>query len=294
MYRRELDADPAAGLYGPYVPVLSVDAAEDDLLTVVRWRVVAAGRSWRHFVMIDDLRVVRDRLIGRHETEWLGLLVMATDWAAWGQPWEADDNLLSEANAYLRAELAAVRHLGIHHGHFFDRIEETEYVAAAARQRDLTLMPDELLAVVRSAWAGRGEVRPSEIASGVADVAADPKRYLGRFDMVIQAKGPGLIVLVVQALERHRAVNGPGDEPEFPPDHVRALARRIDVGRDDGEYARVRTAVLNLLLAEAVHPTEFATACGEDPLRRYRYLGEAVESDLSLRAVWLAVRLYAG
>lgn len=288
VYRRELDADPDVGLYGPYTDLLATPAAGPDLLAVARWRIAAAGRTWRQYPLVADLKLLRGRLakLDFSDADWLGVLTTAADWAAW--------HPMADAKTAYSAELAAVRHLESAHPAAFDRLEETEFVASEAVAAQRAGVPDALVGLVRAAWAEGDAARPAEVAAAVAAVAADPSAALDRFDRVASQRGPGFLILVVRTLERIRHARGPTDHPAFRPDLVRGLARELSDRKRYVAYLTARVQLLAFLTAEAIHPLEFADACDDDPDAWYRGLAESARGDVALRAVWLASRLHRG
>lgn len=144
MYRRELEADPDVGLYEPYANLLETPSTAADLLTVARWRVSAAGRSWRQYPLAADLKILhqRSQTLDFPDADWLGVLVAAAGWAAW--------NPMDEAQAAYRNGLARVRHLETSQGPAFDRIEETEYLSAEGRVAMAGGVPKALVDLVRA------------------------------------------------------------------------------------------------------------------------------------------------
>jgi hypothetical protein len=282
LYRRELEADHSA-LGGPYANLLATTADHRDLLTVARFRVAAAGRSGASSRIEADLDDLRPRVAGFDDEAWLGLLVTAKDWTAWTPRGEAD--------AFVRRELAHVRHLELSHAFYFDRMEESGRIALEMRWANV-MFPRPLATVIWAAFAAHGDVYPDAVTAAAAAVTADAERLLSTFAWAVREHGPVLLFLAVEALERHFRVHvGPG-EPEFPPELIRGLVRRALPGRDKFNYEVVQLRLLHFLLREAIDPRELADACEQDPDERFRLLAKDVQGDPGLRVVWLAQRIH--
>lgn len=294
LYRRELDAAPDAALSGPYRDLLAAPAAAPDVLAVARWRLTAAGRGGAWPAVVADLTVLAGRLAFENEVGFLGYVVAALDWAAWERP--------QPLYGRCREEFDRLRHLGLSQSYAFDRVEETEYLAeqwrAALQPANVSITSHEpfaaamerpthtgLLPLVPHAWAG--ELTAADV-DAVVGTAESPRASLQRHDQM----PAGLLVLLVRALEGYWRGRGRDDESEFPPDLIRGLVRGLSGGRRG--YAGLRGELLDVLLAEAIHPLEFAAACDDHPAPDVRAAARAVRDDLSLRLVWLAARIQRG
>ncbi|MBN9523623.1 J domain-containing protein [bacterium] len=256
LYRRELDADPNAALYGPYADLLEAPAAPRDRLAVARWRVAAAGRSESWVVAAADLRALARSLPHESEPAWLDLLAAAHGWAVWVRAPKWYD--------FCRAELDKLRHLELRHAHYFDRVDEGEYLAAAWRAYQQMLGSPGLFALVPHAWVG--DTHPGPFGRVAGEVAANPGAALAALDRCPPEVRPVFVVLLVRALEDYRAVHPPaGPEPDM--DLVRGLAAGFPAGwRRD--YPGLRAELLAFLLAEAVDPAVFAEGAGRPAARR--------------------------
>jgi hypothetical protein len=270
-------------LSGNYLTILDFDASTRDRLTIARWRLVAAGRSRSWHLAATDLQFLSRRRSFEDEIGWLQLLVTAIEWAAWERP----NPLYSRA----REELTQLRHLELRHSYAFDRVEETEHLTAGWGEivdRSGTLRIFHLLP---AAWAG--SLSPANVCQAVAEVAADPSGYLRGFDRLARQHAPTMLVLLIRGLEQYRQTYGPHDAPEFPPDLIRGLARHLPGGWDR-PYPNLRSELLHFLLAEAIHPAEFATACEYHPNPDIRELVTSIQRDPGLVLVWLACRIHQG
>ncbi len=281
LYRRELGSDPDAALYGPYLDLLGAESHPHDLLHIGRLRLIAAGRSRSWSPADSDLKSLAKRIPLYDEPAWLNFLASASDWTAWDQPWPL--------SAHVRDELNRVRHLELAHGESFDRIEETARLA-----KDWSDVADNLLTLpwqrlVACSWAGYGDVAVSDVKSAVEEVTANPSSALRRFDRFQRDRGLPLLGILSRALERTLRIRGSHDA-EFPSDLIRSLAVMLPGGWARG-YAQLRSDLLDFLFANAIHPDEFAEACGCHPDYRVREVMQSIHEDLSLRLVWLALTL---
>ncbi|HEX4610374.1 MAG TPA: hypothetical protein VH092_19445, partial [Urbifossiella sp.] len=279
LYRRELDADPNAALYGPYADLLATPAAGRSRLAVARWRVAAAGRSESWFPAATDLRTLARTLPNENEPAWLDLLAAVHGWAVWVRPPMWYD--------LCRAELDKLRHLELRFPHYFDRVDEGEYLAAAWRGYLETLGSPGLFALVPHAWCGA--LHPGAIGRVIGDVAAGPYAALGAFDRCPAEVRLAFAFLLVRAFEEYRVAHPPAG-PEPDPDLVRGLAAGFPAGWQR-EYPSLRGELLSFLLAEAVDPVVFAEACRLHPNAAVRETVGVLRHDTALRAVWLACRL---
>ncbi len=281
LYRRELEADPLAGLYDPYLNLLSTGASASALLTVARWRLDAAGQSLSWHPLKADFEVLSQRLPFENEAGWLGYLSAGLDWTVWESP--------HPIHGLYRRELGRLRHLELSHSYIFDRIEAAERVSVTWREATGFGEAPGFLALVPPAWAGYGRLAPASLAPIVPRLAADPATALYRLDRIVWDHGPSLLVLVAEALEAHRRSRLMRGEPEYPADFIRAVARGLKGWWRT--YSELRDELLDLLLGESIHPLEFAAACGADPDDRLRRIAEQVHRDLPLGLVWLACRI---
>lgn len=290
LYRRELEANPREALDsqfddGPYTRVLAAPASASDLLTVARWRIAAAGRVKWFTRMLADLRLLRETLPLDDEPGWLGLLVLATGWTAWADHLEFDQ--------FVKAEMRTLSHLQLSHAPLFDRLEETELVAKDGVWGQFSGVPASVVELVRIAWADSGYARPTEVELAAADLTREGG---GRAQHVLGNgcfKNPLYLILVCREFEYYLRTRGLLDTSEFPPDLLRGLIRRTDLRRL-GLYVSERRRILDLLVAHAVDPVEFAAALAEDPSDVCRGYAGQLHEDIALRVVWLAHRVQTG
>ena len=127
----------------------------------------------------------------------------------------------------------------------------------------------------------------------IANVVADPKQHLYAFDRLARQHGPTMLIILIRGLEQFRQTHGPHDEPDFPSDLIRGLASHLRGGWDR-PYPNLRTDLLNFLLAEAIHPTEFVNACEYHPNPDIRERVSSIREDPALGLVWLACRIHQG
>lgn len=280
LYRRELDADPVPALSGPYAAILSAPAPTDALLSVVRWRVAAAGRQGNRFAVESDLAAVRGRLVHDNEAAWLGLLLNAYDWLAW-TPDRHDPRFLSD-------EFAALRHLELSHAHAFDRLDESRHLAAELSHARRLLLPDAVLDLARVARAGYYQARPEAVAAAATAInRCATGTNFAQFDELVGQGKTGVLGLAAGAMEY--SLRTGADDGEFPPDRLCELARHLP---DLGEYPLPRSALLRLLTENAIDPRELAAACEADGDDRLRALTAQAAEDLPLRLIWLASRCH--
>lgn len=289
LYRRELDADPAGALDhpfdpGPYSAVLSASAAPNDVQAVARWRIAAAGRLKWSARTLADLTRLRDFLPMADESGWLGLLVLAGGWAAWAGSLELRD--------FLKAEVRGLTHLQLSHAPLFDRLEESEWVWKGVdwERHEGTLTA--FLQLVHVSWADAGYARPAEVEAAATDVGQPPYAALSKLDNPF-AQQPQVLALAAREFDHYLRSRGLLATPDFPPDRLRGLARRLRAHRLSS-YQRARMQLLDLLVADAVHPLEFAAALAEDRESYLRGFAAALRDDLSLQVAWLASRVLSG
>ena len=284
LYRRELDADPVAALYGPYAGMLSTEGEARELLTIARWRLNAAGRSRSFGPPSADIAVLAAVLPFHDEPGWLGYLAVAIDWTAW----ERSNAVFTKA----REELDRLRHLELSHSFFFDRIEEAERASAGwSMVRDQFGSPS-LIDLVPQAWADPGGLSWHSVIPCVDAVGRDARRGLITLDRAALMHGWSINVVLVRGLDAfyHRTRNAHG---EYPPELIRGLTRSLRINwRDD--YDRLRVELLEFLIAEAIHPFEFSEACEVDPDDGIRESVSLFRRDATLWLVWLAAMLHRG
>jgi len=282
LYRRELEADVGGALGQPYAGWATAGAAVTDLLTVARWRVAAAGRCQDYAAIESDLAALKTRLTGRDEEGWLSLLVTAYDWLTL-VPREGP-------GLTVRTELGELRHLELRHGYMFDRVEETAHFAEELSWARWQL-PQPVVELVRVSRAGHGTLRAGDVEAAAAALAAAPDHYLELFDRVARERGPALLIQAARAFEQYLSAVDPRDQPEFPPELVRGVARRLPGRPMLADYGLIRQRLLALLLDERIDPAEYVAAGAEDPDLQYRAFAGKVGNDPSLRVMWFACRL---
>lgn len=273
LYRRELDADPRAALYGPYARLLEQPGVADrNLFAVAGLRLSAAAGEGQWAKVELDLDALAARANDFDEALWLDHLASVAGRAAF--------HSLSLAKR-CAALLAGLKHLELRHSWAFDRIDEQR--AGAGVWRDALSVPEPIREAVAVMWAGADCRGP--LAAASAWVAADPFAALRKCD---QVTGEGTTVLAAfdRLLDaRRRAMP---DEAEYPPGLIRGLARAHLTGHVRRDYGLMREALLRFLLAERIDPDELATACAEDAAYLVRSIVEHVRADGVLRLVYRA------
>ena len=288
LYRRELEANPEQALDdphdpGPYSGVLGIEANPSAVMTVARWRVSAAGRIGWTARMLSDLMQAWVVLPMADEPGWLSLLVAAASWAAWFDSVTFDH--------FLQSEVRALIHLQLSHAPLFDRLEEAERIANVRDWTGYGMRPGAFFDLVRMAWADSGYARPPAVVAAAVDLSG----WRPALDILDSSFGhrPLFLELVAREFEHYLRNRELLDTPEFPPDLLRGLARRLEVFRPIS-YVSVQSKFLDLLVAHAVHPLEMAAALSSDGDPHYRQFAVELHADRSLRVVWLAHRVLNG
>jgi HAMP domain-containing protein len=289
LYRRELETDPVAALEppdepGPYFRALSSGIPPAAAVAAVRWRIAAAGRLGWTARIRADLDVVRPLLVLSDEATWLGLLVTAGGWAAW---WDG-----MELNHVVTTEAAALAHLQLSQSEQFDRLEEIERLAKDVEWGRYSEVPAAVLALARIAFADPGYARAAEVEAAAAALNGWSAEVLRDLDRTF-VKRPAQLNLIAREFDHYLRARGLLSYPEFPPDHLRGLARRVRLPTPL-DYRPFRRDLLDLLAENGVHPLEFAAALADDPKRVYRDLADALQGDLGLFVAWLALRITGG
>ncbi len=288
LYRRELETDPTAALEnphepGPYFRALANGVPPTAAVAVVRWRLAAAGRLGWTARIRADLDVVRPSLVLSDEAGWLGLLVAAGGWAAW---WGS-----MELNHIVKTEAAALTHLQLSQPEHFDRLEDIEQLAKDVEWGRYSEVPAAVVALARISFADPGYARATEVeaaAEALNGWSADVIRDLDRTFV----KRPAHLQLLAREFDHYLRSRGLLAHPEFPPEHLRGLARTLPVPPLD--YRPLRRQLLDLLAEAGVHPLEFAEALAEDLKRSFRDLADELRGDLGLYVAWLARRITGG
>lgn len=283
LYRRELEADPAA-LGAGYDRLLTATADPAALLTISRWRLAAAGRTNGYGRILADLTALRSTLPPRDEPGWLGLLTAAAGWAAWGNRRVLDQ--------FLQAEVTTLAHLQLSCGPLFDRLEENEAVAKDVEWGRFNAVPPAVVRLLQVGWADAGYARPVEVEAAADALLGWKGLLLERLDATFVNR-TWLLAVVAREFDHYRRTRHPAGEAEYPPDLIRGLARRLGLRLGAG-YPADRPAVLDLLTAHAVDPLEFAAACASDPSSLVRACADILPQDLGLRVAWLAARVVGG
>lgn len=269
LYRRELDCDIQAALYGPYTRLLEAPGVPGRTLLALaglRLEIAAADGRWAKIEL--DLAQLAARAADLGDEPWLAHLATVAGHTAFNSP------SLAERCARL---LAGLKHLELRHAWAFDRIDEQREMVEV--WREATSVPDPIHAAVAAAWAG-GDGR-AELTAASAWVAADPPRALVRCDQVTRE---GVVILnsFLRLLDTRRAA----PLPVYPPDLVRGLVRAQLAGQTWLDYGLSRGELLRFLLAERIDPDELVTACIADGRQLVHSLAECVRADAVLRLVY--------
>ncbi len=247
LYRRELDANPEAALFGPYLRILEVDASPAALLSLARPRLVAAGvnRGWN--VVEIDLGALATRAAGFDESAWLSYLVGAMSFL----------NYEPSIPAYnhCRSLLAGLRHLELREGWAFDQLEEQD--AMARTWREAHAVPAPVREVVRVAWTNPGGWRKA-MGAAAAWVAEDPAAALQQLELAASQTVCGPVLATFQRLLADTLRPGAA---VYPAGIIRGLVREFLARHSEWSYHWLRAEVIRFLIAEAIDPEELVQAC---------------------------------
>jgi|GEM_PF-2642154 len=277
LYRRELEADPAAALGDPYTELFDIPADAAQLYALAHLRLAAAGRTDRFALLEADLKRLRKRLGIDRGAEWLALVVSAVDWATWSAP--------NPTLTFCESELESLHHLELQHSDLFDRVDHVRFWSGKA-----LAVPGPSLAkfirLIGMLWAIRGRVSRAELAEGLTAIAEQPYFYLGTFDNRSDFFAGGFGPLALDLLGRYL----PHLADAHSADLLRGYVRRVIPNLDSG-WGELRLPLLEWMTFDRIGPEELAEACAADPDWRIRAIAERLRSDLSLRLVWVALSL---
>jgi hypothetical protein len=283
IYRRELETNPAAMLGGAFERLLANEADPAQLQALANMRIAAAARSKAAEVLFSDLQVLRLRRAELGEVAWLALLTHTIVWTAWSN-WPI-------VNDFARAELKTLEYLQLPQAYFFDRIDEAkalgEYRKFLMNSHLRGLMPLLLIE-----WASQETPGDAEIEAAAFCIADNFNESLGELTRFHQefGIGLGLLVRIARIFMNYLEPHEKADREDFPPEIIRAVARRIGYWLDISRYARHRREVIETLAEEGIEPGEFAAALG----REHEDYAARMKDDIVFRIGWLALRIARG
>jgi hypothetical protein len=278
LYRRELEAGPKGALSGPYRQLLSSPAEIGTVLAVARMRVAAAGRCRFWKALHRDLSVLRGRVPAGDEAGLLGWLVAVLDWCEWERP--------DPLHTACRDELSTLRHLGLSHAGWFDRVDELRKLAPAWREGERFGLPYPVLDLIRVGWANGGWLPPADVAAAAAAVRPAAVRTVQRLQRlsVFMPSWVGLLAYLCDWLGGFKEQQA---GPEYPPELVRGVYRARLGWWPDQTYG---PDLIEFLAAQALDPSELVAALEVAPDRWLREHARRLRGDLALRAVALLLR----
>lgn len=292
LYRRELQADPEAGLGGPYRDLLAIPGHVYQLLNLAQMRVVAAIRLDRHDLIESDLNQLKPRIGGDDDPAWLAFLVNTIEWSVWSQSTTVFD--------FCMRELDALKHLELRCGYQFDRIDASLYIGTEVLDRSKQMLSRFVRLLVLTVANPDGASR-AEVRSGLSEVAKRPHDYLETFDDLFRVNRSNLGRVIWGLLQRY-------DRPltsKLPDDVLRTYVRQVleiayhksklrtfnVISNDGTPWQELSSVLLDFLVRDHIDPEDLASACVEDDEMPIRHIGEILRNDVNLRIVWLACEL---
>jgi hypothetical protein len=277
LYGRELEADPATGLFGPYSRILDEAASGGDLLSVARQRLNAAGliRSW--VAIHIDLGILSKRVDSLEESAWVYFLVAVMAHLSFEKP-EPAFSCCSEL-------LGLLQHLELREAWAFDRIEEQQQ--KALEWNESAMLPSPLREVVRDASVLPDGGWRKAMERAAAWASEKPISALHQCDSAANQSGCLRVIIDFQRLLNECQAE---EATAYPPGTIRGLVRVFLVKHSPKEYFRFRGELLKFLIVEAIDPQELVLACKVDSDNNSRLLSECVRKDPVLRFVWRTAR----
>lgn len=276
LYQRELEANPQVGLAEPYLRLLQIDAAGNNLLWFARQRLAAAGfkRLWP--VIDADLQILCERVGELNETTWLSYLVGVMTQVSFDRPpvYERCNNLIDR-----------LRRMEIREAWAFAQIEDILRKARAWRNaRDI---PALILEVVRDAWAAPSGWWKHSMQRLTEWAADDPVATLHKFD--VMARNTPSNNQVFSTFQDLLATCHHWRFNLYPHGLIRGLVREFLLLNGRENYEGMRPELLRLLVREVIDPHDLVQACVADSALGPRALVEHVRTDPTMRLVWLTI-----
>jgi hypothetical protein len=274
LYKRELEANPEAGLSEPYNKMLEIEASSENLLGIASQRLAAAGlrRSWH--VIESDLTILSDR---EHNAEaWLSFLLGVLAHLCFDRPTPVYEQCLHR--------LADLRYLEFRESRLFDQIEELQQ--RAKFWRAATDLPVAVMEVVRDAWVGPATAWKKTMIRAAEWTADDPAVALEKFDQSARTPACRPVFSTFQSLLNDCR---PLRLSAYPHGLIRGLVREFLVKNGGESYSAMRPELIRFLVRDAIDPHELVRACVVDSALGPRALVEHVRTDPTLRMVWQTV-----
>lgn len=273
LYRRELDVNPEAALFGPYVRLLDLSANRSDLLGVARHRLVAAGLSRAWNVVDIDLLALAPHATQFDEVAWLSYLVSTLGHLGFDFP--------APAHARCRDLLNGLRHLELRESWAFDQLDEQESMARVWAEAHAVPLP--IRDVVRDLWTAPSGMWKRAMGRASAWVLTDPVPVLNKLDLAADSPACRPLLAIVQRLVGEAK---PPTTARLRPELIRAAVRAFLVQKDQVHYPNVRRDLVRFLIDEAIDPDAMVSACIPDPSLAPRLLVQRLRADLTLQLVW--------
>src|ERR1700722_883793 len=190
LYKRELEANPEAGLSKAYGKLLKIQASAGNLLWIARQRLAAAGHKRLWPVIQSDLNVLSGRAAELDEASWLSFLAGALAYLCFDRPARVYEHCLEL--------LAGLQHLEFRESRVFEQIEKVQKKAEI--WRGATDLPVPLREVVRDAWGGSATAWKKTMIRAAEWAADDPVATLEKFDRAIRTPECRLVFSSFQSL----------------------------------------------------------------------------------------------
>lgn len=273
LYRRELDVNPEAALFGPYVRLLEASAHRSDLLGVARHRLVAAGLSRAWNVVDIDLQAMAPHAGEFDEVAWLSYLVSALGHLGFDFP--------APAYARCRDLLDGLRHLELRESWAFAQLDEQDGMARVWAEAHAVPLP--LRDVVRDLWTAPNGMWKRAMGRASGWVLTDPVPVLIQLDVAVGIPACRPLLTIIQRLIGEAK---PSAAARMRPELIRAAVRAFLVQQDHRPYEALRRDLVRFLIDEAIDPDAMVSACVQDPSLAPRLLVQRLRADLTLQLVW--------
>jgi hypothetical protein len=281
LYVRECEAAPNQALSGHYETILKTDADAETLVRIARARIIAAAKLDWNRTILEDMKLIRDRVMSQDSVQWLMLLGLVQDW----QLFQSN----ATVESFVEDEVAKLRDLELKYSSVFDRIDEVRNIShSASAQKFLRFFLKPLMNLARAAWANHGDADEHEVFAAVSSILEE-----STLTSLLSTKGDGFFQQVISmgcdTLSRywHRHIGR--DETDYTAELCLALLRHFRLAESRHSYSSMRPKLLAFLSQMSIAPREFAYILGREQSWGY---ADNLAEDNPLQLIWLAQQIW--
>lgn len=242
-------------------------------------------------VIADDLNRLRPLVSRRSDALWLRLLIAALDQLVWD-----DEQLIERLAEGCREEIDRLEHLHLPMADELENFEFLDWLASGWRVLRRERPSSPLVRLIPASWTRDfTEVRPL-LLGFLGEVALEPWNSLTALDQIYGVCSAIMVQVWRLMMTEQHEVSQPLRNDKIE-ENLASLVLEFLHDSDRFRYFEIRRNLLDFCLREMVAPETLGRMAAEHQLCRlspHQDLKDAIASDLPLRAVYLAQRMFWG